>query len=515
MSSQIDALRRERELRRRIVEKANESTLDKIRWNLVQWKVINSKARELYMSGANQVGGKTTTALQIIKQWATNRYPEGYTGIRLRGHERPAHPLIEVVGMTHEKVQEVITDRLFGSFEERGAGAIPASWFDPERDLIPATGGARGQLKQAFLPFFSDDGKKIIGRSQLLFKAYAQGAKNLQNTTADALIMDEEPPRGEEGWLIYEECSARTNATGGPLRLFASPTQGNSKIRKKFKSDNPNFLYVPYNINDCEHITAEHKQELIDKYEGNDRVAMLRLFGEVPEGEDLVFPVNLDAIAYEDRKVKPIEQVCIGIDLSHTASGQFACALVSYDKNLNGGTYRVHSSWKGRGGNRDEYAGHMRRLGGQRIEIAWPHDGGRRPTDPQTTIIQEYARDYGLRFRPTCAMYLDGGKMVFKKEPIVERMYDAMTTGRFQVTRGEPNRQLFEELAEYSAKGGVIGRKQDDHIIDAVIKAIMVVDRCDEYGTATRHVPFNRSGPSGGPMLHREVFNRPRFGRPA
>lgn len=476
---------------KQLARMGEDSPLDKLRWNFKQWYVINSKAKNVYMSGPNQVGGKTTTAQQCLKMWATNVYPEGYTGIRFG---RPVEIL--ALSVTNDKTQEVLSDRLFGRFDQRGSGNIPASWFDPVEDLVPAPGSQRGQLSMAFLPCFGENGE-ILGRSVIRFMAYSMGDERLQGSTPDIVIADEEPhPKP-----VFDELEARLNKTRGILRIFANPTRGNTECRQKFKrGDNPDYEYVEYNIEDCEHLTEDHVAELNRKYPPGSAERMLRLYGEVPEEEGLLFPIAVDNLTVEDFPLQPDYQVVIGIDIPHTHNGYFACALVS--RNPKDDVVTVHTSWKKAGAARTEHAQKLRSLRGTQIEIAWPHDMNR-ADGGNRRIIDAYRQDFGLNFQKRHAHYREDGKESRAVRPILDDIYNRMLEGRFQIVRGPANREFLDELRSYKTKDGKIARRQDDHIIDSVVKAMMVLERQKPYGSAIAEL--------GAPVLprvdrHRDFF---------
>ncbi len=463
----LEALRRQAEKTKLLIDKMQECPLEDVVWNKIQTSYLIDDHRETLLTGPNQ-GGKTFTQRYMLFMHLTGRYPSWYTGPRF--HEPP---YIWVLSVSGDRTQELYADKLFGRFDNRGGGDLPSSWVDPDLNLVAQPGGGKGQLREATVPWFGADGERA-GWSIVRFGSYAGGPHLIQGPSPNAMLLDEEPP-----YEVYTECSARLNYTRGILRMVGTPTRGVSPIRTLFKGEGKFHHYIPYTIYDCTHLPEDHRAELLEKYPPGTPEYYIRLCGEAFEGSALVFPVDLTGLCCEEREINPSSRCVIGTDLNHTPTGTFAATKVS----LSGeDMLTVHSSHKLTAKTRPDHADLLFSLGGQRIPVAWPHDGNRADGSANSTIIQNYKNKFNLNFMTKHAQYkTPEGKWSRDVRPILDDIYDRMVTGRIEFVGGTATRELIDELQKFETKDGKIKTRQDDHCVDALVKAVMMVYKVPQY----------------------------------
>lgn len=466
-----EALIEELERSKLLIARLEDDELNRIQWNAKQWAFMTSHERYVYLSGPNQIGGKTTALNGWLYYHLTGLYPKEWDGPRFK-----FAPYLIALSVTNEKVQETITDRLFGPYVARGTGYLPSYLFDPKTDLVGMPGGGKGMLKEAYVQHVSGQ------KSHLRIASYQRGWEALQGSTPNGIAGDEEPHPHK----VFDELSARLNKTRGFFRIAASPTHGSTRTRKTFKRNKGGFRYIPYTIYDCDHISEEHKQELLEKYEDNP-MAEVRLFGEAAEGEGLIFPVDHEGLKWETFDIPHHYKQIIGVDFAHTPSGYFACCKIAIDPTSDRMYYVT--GMKGTGESTATHAEWLRALGGRDIPIAWPHDGGRMQGDGRA-LYQTFKEDHGMAMlsEPAHRLTFDGKKSN-SISPIIQELYDRMRSDRFKVLQSPENRALFEELEGYIAINGDVKPNLDDHLIDAMLKAVMAAPR---YAVTYHKVMGNR-----------------------
>lgn len=474
-----------------------DQSLNRIRFNFKQWQFICNTARELYFSGPNQIGGKSTALLAFLVWTLRGIYPPGYVGVRF---DRPVRI---IAGSTKaDKTREGITDRLFGPFGARGTGYLPRGSFHPKDDLVPLLGATKGSLARATVPHSSG------GKSTISFISYEAGAYNLQMSTADVVALDEEPK-----YDVYDELRARTLHSRGLIRIVASPTLGHTKLRQEFKDGEGGRVYLPYTVDDCDHLTEEHKSEAKSMFPEGSEAALIRLYGDATPGDMRPFPFVKRDLECDPFDIPPTFHVNIGIDLNHGPTGTFAAVKMAYDPQTD--KAYVVSVRKRQGATRSEQVDLLFALGGDRISVEWPHDGSRLMDDGRQ--ISDFFKRRGIRMMHDHAHRVnsDGAKSN-ALSPMLDEAFERMKDGRLKVFSTSDNEVFYEEIRDYVLKDGKPKKNQEDHAIDAFIKALMGITwrsrPASESVMTQRHQDFKRSMAN----RHRDFFSgrRRRRGRP-
>ncbi len=451
MSSELE---RELELEERALKILEMDLLGEITWNPKQLAWINGPWRRRCLSGANQIG-KSTPLAAVVAMHATGRYPAWYTGPRFT---KP--PRIAVAGVTATSTRELVVDRLFGPMDDRGSGFIPAEDFD-EDDIKYVVGGKRGQIDEAKVVWHDAEGRPA-GKSRIIAFAYAQGFARVQGQTLELVAIDEAPPIH-----VLDELFQRTNFTRGLTYLVMSPQDENAaEIAEFFEDGDPKVFHIEYyGVDDADHLTEEHKQEIRDQNAGsflyecrvNGRPAVVsgRLIKTPPETYTMA-PVPLSGAAL------------IGVDFPHTV-GNFA-AVKGF---ITPECIYVVDEWQVAGRTPAENAAAVTRMGGGMLPVAWPHDGGRVIGDGTTTA--EVYRQLGCNMLPEPAFMMGtDGKKHRSVLAILEEVTHLLATGGLKIFDTCP--ELLKQLIRYRFKMGTTTKPKgaNDHLVDALFKLIMM-----------------------------------------
>jgi len=144
-------------------------------------------------------------------------------------------------------------------------------------------------------------------------------------------------------------------------------------------------------------------------------------------------------------------------------------------------------------------------MGGDVVPCAWPGDAAREMD--HRPMYKAYS-DLGVNMlRESAHFVVDGAKKSVSTWAAIEDIIDRCATGRFKIFRS--CQQYLEERRRYRQDKGHVKKNQDDHIIDASHKAIMMLRHAkpikntqDTKMTFDRHRDFfSASRPSRGGSL--------------
>lgn len=452
-----DRLMGELALEEELVRRLDGNPLAQLKPNPRQWDFLNSATHETMFSGLNQAGKSTALCLKAAYH-LTGIYPKEYTGPRFDGPINSA-----IGGETAQSTRDLLCDRLLGTLGERGTGYIPSECVD-EAKITRLTGGIPNQI-DFFQVKHHDKNGAFDGWSKCFVFSYSSGWQRLQGYTLHWIGCDEEPK-----FDIYDEFSARLNATNGYMDMALTPLQGETALYLLFEEDKSGVrVMINYDIMDTDHMTDDDRTRLIGKYE-NHPLAEARLHGRPVRGEGLVYTTPDHILEIEDFLIPEHWKEIIGLDFPH-GTGVFAAVKMVY--NPDDDVLYLVSEYKDEGRESVVYADRVRLMGGGTCPVAWPHDGARTFTDG-STIAKKY-KGYGLAMLPGPAHFVTlEGKKTFAIMSAVEEMVDRMQTGRFRVFKSSCHK-WFREKRRYKHDAGRIASKQDDHLIDAMHKAIMML----------------------------------------
>jgi len=450
----LEELKLEEELTRR----KEYDVLGRLAPNKRQWDFINVHSHETLFAGLNQAGKSTALCIKAAYH-LTGLYPPDYVGVRF---EKPIDAAIG--GETAQSTRDLLCERLLGELNDRGSGYLPASTFDPEQDIKRLSGGITNQIDFFRVKHYDLNGH-FNGYSKCYVFSYSTGWQRLQGYTLHWIGIDEEPP-----FAVYDEFSARLNATNGYMDISMTPLQGETELYLLFeesKNTEARFL-LNYDILDAQHMSEEDRLRLMSKYE-NHPLAEARLHGRPVRGAGLIYTVPDELLYVEDFEIPGHWKKIIGLDFPHSV-GNFAATKLAYDEDND--VIYLTGEYKEDNQESYHYAHRVLCMGGGVIPCAWPHDAGRGFTDGSTGAGRY--KDLGLNMlREFSHLINPEGKKTFAIMQIIEEVCDRMMTGRFRVFM--TCQEFMKEKRRYKHDHGKVAKRQDDHIIDAMHKGIMML----------------------------------------
>lgn len=401
-------------------------------------------ARERLLMAGNQLGKSLSAAAETAIH-LTGRYPEWWTGHRMRGPCR-----IVVAGVTAQLVRDSCQVLLCGApARELGTGYIPRD------DVLEAVSsrGVPGALDMVRVRHHDASGRED-GESLLYFRAYEQGRERIQALTVDAVWLDEEPPPD-----YYTEALTRTNAVLGPVYLTFTPLQGMSTVVRRFLDEpSPARSVTTMTIHDVGHYTDAQRAAIIASYPAHEREA--RTMGVPMLGSGAIFPVPEDSIVIDPIPIPPHWPRIVGIDFGwdHPTA---ACWL-AWDRDTD--TVYLTDAYRA---SEQPVAIHAAaiRLRGPWMPVAWPHDGLQHDKGAGVQLSEQYRR-HGLNMLPEMARFPESHASAATSRTSVEagiaEMLDRMQTGRWKVFRHCED--WLSEFRMYHRKDGRVVKEVDDAI---------------------------------------------------
>ena len=415
-------------------------------WNEPQKDYINSTEKEVFFSGGNQIG-KSAASCAMLVFHLTGNYPEWYTGRRF---ENP--PRVMIIGETFNTARDLLIRKIIGSDHEEGA---------IQKDLIFDV------QKLAYGNVGAFDIAHVTKRpSHVIVASYASGRKRVQGHSLDLVVIDEEPPVD-----VYDELSARTNATGGIVRISATPLSGFTELFTGFESDQTGTKdIIYYKVEDAMHMDEEVRNTLINKYKEHPQ-GDARLNGRPCLWHGAVFNMPQHEVIWNGEPPDETEpHYIIGIDIPHT-TGVFGAVKIAYYSHAD--VAIVEDEVKTSNVTVDAMADMILDLGGGEIPVAWPHDAKIKKAEG---VLVDLLRQRGCKTLPEPAYMLDNkGK----------RNRSTVAIASIAATREKERRlfyaarcgKLLRERSQYQMVDGTAAKKQDDHILDGMFKALMMLDR--------------------------------------
>lgn len=461
-----ELLRRQLELERELLSRLRGQKLDLETPNPKQWLFLNSQSKETLFSGPNQCG-KSAALKQKAAYHLTGLYPADWTGPRFE------HPIRAAIGgETALTTRDLLTDSLLGAAGDRGTGYIPRDTFN-EKAITYLRGGVSNQIDKFKVRHHTNgvyDGDSLC---HVFF--YSKGWRRLQGYTLHWIGIDEEPD-----FEVYDELSARTNFTGGYIDISMTPLRGETELYCLFREDKSGERRIlHYDIMDAQHLTKDQRDRLIGKYRHHP-LASARLHGLPVAGSGIIYQVGDEHLTVKPFKIPDHWPQIIGLDFPH-GTGTFAAVKLAIDPDTD--VVYVIAAYKEDMRDAGTYASRTIGMGAARVPVAWPHDGGRSNPDSQGGTIAEKYRRMGMKMLHESAhMLTQEGKKSHKTMPVIEEICDRMSDGRFQVFEGLE--EWFKEKRRYRHKDGRIESGQEDHLLDATHKAVMMLRYAQPPGRA-------------------------------
>jgi len=458
----IEQLKLEEELNKRL----SSDILSRLTPNARQWDYICAESHETLFSGLNQAGKSTALCMKAAYH-LTGLYPDGYEGPRF---DEPINAAIG--GETAQSTRDLLCERLLGPVSDRGTGYIPLHAVEQDR-IVRISGGVANQIDY-FEVRHHDEFGEFDGYSKCYVFSYSSGWQRLQGYTLHWIGCDEEPP-----FEVYDEFSARLNSTNGYMDIAMTPLRGETELYLLFdNSDNDEVRFLlNYDIEDADHMSDDDRNRLKTKY-ANHPLADARLHGRPVRGAGLIYTVPDEFLYVNDFEIPRHWEKIIGLDFPHGV-GTFAAVRLAYDSDSD--IVYLTGEYKDSEQEFPMYCHRLLNMGGSTIPCAWPHDGGRGFTDG-STIAGKY-KDYGVNMlREFSHMVSPDGKKSFAIMTVVEEICERMATDRFKVF--VTCQKFMAEKRRYKHDHGKVAKRQEDHLIDALHKGIMML-RYAESGNKT------------------------------
>lgn len=462
----------ELQIEEELARRAEYDQLGRLAPNPRQWDFINSETHETLFAGLNQAGKSTALCMKAAYH-LTGLYPKEYNGPKFEGPISAA-----IGGETAQSTRDLLCDRLLGGLQERGNGYIPEHCFDPEKDIVRLSGGIANQIDYFMVKHFDEDGR-FDGMSKCMVFSYSTGWQRLQGYTLNWIGIDEEPP-----FPVYDEFSARLNATKGRMDISMTPLQGETELYILFEEDKSGVReLVNYDITDATHMDEDHRAGLIEKYR-NHPLAEARLHGRPVRGTGIIYTMPNELLVIDDFIVPQEWPQIIGLDFPHGV-GFFALVKMAYDESND--VLYITGEYKDHGRETVHYAHRALGMGAESIPCAWPHDAGRGFIDGGT-IKQKYD-EHGLKMLNTSShMIGPDGKKTFAIMTVIEEVIDRMQMGSFRIFNS--CQELLREKRTYRHDSGRVKAKQDDHLIDAMHKGVMMLREAKPPKSDGYRLPF-------------------------
>lgn len=472
----------------RIMEKDREAALG---FNAKQKLFINALEHEVMLSGGNK-GGKTTALLFWFKYLLEGVYPDWYEGVRLNTLERP--PQVSICGVMNETIRDNIIERLLGPLHDRGSGILDFEAVTDDREHIVPKRGCYGLVDYALVKWRREGGSYDDEYARVNFWSYGTGWESYQSYNLDAVGIDEE---SKVEW--YAEMMQRVAEKEGYLRVSETPNRGMTPMWLFFhESQVKDRRMIIYGVDDFDHWREEKREWQKSRNEGLLTESAV-LWGIPESGVGIVYTVPTVQLWCAPFEIPGHWPRIIGIDVPHTLGDEscFAAVLLAHDQE-NDVVY-VCGEYKAKGKERPIHASRVRAMGGGTIPVAWPDDGGRREEGHgQGTIARAY-QNLGLAMlkKPARPLGIDGKPIRSGiRRVAIEEIQERMATGRLKLFRS--CHEWREEKEKYRHEDGVPIPKQEDHLMHATDKAIMMLRYARPLAAAGRMAV--RSGTSSGSL---------------
>lgn len=413
--------------------------------------LTGEKRQALLMSG-NQLG-KSEIGAYILACHLTGRYPQNWEGRRFT---KPIKAW--AAGVTSKQTRDVIQSKLCGDAnipDAYGTGMIPKALLVSKQP----SHGVQGAFDGINVRHASG------GVSTLTFLSYEQGAEKWMGSTVDYIWLDEEPDEA-----IFIQTLARTAATDGSIVLTFTAENGMLRVLPRFwpypDSDARGFVLMGYK--DATFLTPEALGALLDRYPPSQRA--LRLEGIPMLGSGKVFPQDESYFTIPPFKIDPYARKIFGIDFGHS-NDPTATVWLAHDREQD--LAFVFDEFSAANVPIAEVA-YAIKLRGVDVPGAWPADGGMKERGSGAgsgLTIKDLYKQEGVRMLGGPSKLADGTMKIEGGLALVE---NRLETGRLKIF--SKCEGLLSEMRMYHRKDGKVAERQQDHFIDALRYAVVMID---------------------------------------
>jgi len=409
-----------------------------------------AKARALI--SANQIGKTMSEGAEVGGYHATGEYPEWWKGCRLS-----PNPNIVCAGYNSYRTRDLIQKELLGTTdkddnENLGTGWIPRHLIH-KIDRKPGIPGASEKIYVK-----RNDNTEL---SSIVLLGYEDGAKKFMGERIDYGWNDEEPPID-----IWNQMVRGTIATNGYLALTATPEEGMTELVYKFMHEcPPSYAMMTATWEDVNkdnpknhgrgHLTDERIEELLEEVHPSEREMR-------SQGIPLAGDSSDDRITCEPFKIPDDYFEIVSVDFG--GDHYFAVVKLAFDPNGDKKRCWIVDAHRERRLTISQEASIIRGMGGDKIPVAWPHDGNKLDKASGKPIADLY-REEGCNMLDKC---FSNPPEPFKPEGTGgqgidagnKKIYWAMSEGRFKIFKNLPD--WFKEKGAYHKKDGKVVPFNDD-----------------------------------------------------
>lgn len=403
-------------------------------------------AKGRVLMAANQIG-KTLSEGVEVSYHATGRYPEWW-----EGHRVNRDPLMICGGKNAYTTRDLIQKELLGTSDKDDGDNVGTGWI-PKKDIhkLDRKPGIPGACEKITVK--RNNGMELAEISLL---GYEDGAGKFMGKRIDYGWNDEEPPMD-----IFSQMKRGTIATGGVLAVTFTPEDGMTEFAHWIINECPdNYALIKASWDDAPHITKERREELLAEMHPSERE--MRSKGEPVVGAAMIFPVPDDQISITPFEIPDSWYQIMAIDFG--GDHPFAVGKIAIDPSGTRKKAYLIDCEKHRRLTISQEASIIRGMGGDKLPVAWPHDGNKNDKQSGKTIAQLY-RDEGVnllhdhftnppdtgKYEGTGGIGIDAG---------LKKMFWAMTEGRFKVF--SHLHEWFAEKGAYHKKDGKVVALNDD-----------------------------------------------------
>lgn len=417
------------------------------------------------LMAANQIG-KTLCEGAEVAIHASGLYPDYWEGQRAN-----RNPNIICAGINSYTTRDLIQNELLGTPNKDDNEIIGTGWIPKHLihaiDRKPGIPGAAEKIHVK-----RNNGTEL---AHITLLGYEDGAGKFMGKRIDYGWGDEEPPMD-----VWEQYVRGTIATNGILALTYTPENGMTPLVYRLMHECPeNYALMNATWEDAPHITEERREELLAEMMPLERD--MRSKGQPLVGEAMIFPVADDLIMCDPFQIPKDWYEIIGIDFG--GDHPFAVTKFAFDPNGEKKKAYITDCQKHRRLTISQEASIIKGMGGDKIPVAWPHDGNKQDKQSGKPIADLY-REEGVNMLDQC---FSNPAEPFKNEGTggqgvdvgLKKMYWAMTEGRFKVFRTLP--EWFKEKGAYHKKDGNVVALNDDLMSASRYAYMSALDSNDNF----------------------------------
>lgn len=403
-------------------------------------------AKARCLMAANQIG-KTLSEGAEVAYHATALYPDWW-----EGHKVNKNPLIICSGVNSYTTRDLIQKELLGTDDKDDNERLGTGWI-PKHLIhdITRKPGIPGACEKILVK--RNNGMEL---ATIILLGYEDGAGKFMGKRIDYGWGDEEPPMD-----VWSQMKRGTIATDGFLCLTFTPESGLTELAHIFMNECPeNYALLHATWEDAPHITPERREELLSEMLPYERE--MRSQGVPIVGDAMIFPIPDDQIKVEPFQIPDSWYQIMAVDFG--GDHPFAVGKFAIDPSGKRKTVYLIDAQKHRRLTLSQEASIMRAMGGDKIPVAYPHDGNKFDKQSGKTIANLYREENVKMLSQSFSNPPEPGKQEgsggIGREAGLKKLYWAMTEGRFKVFSHLS--EWFQEKATYHRKDGKVVDIKDD-----------------------------------------------------